>query len=187
MNVHFAQSSVLPRDKPFIENRQNAKSLKQKFVLCGSDWLWDTSSRKYIYIKHKTQTLWTRFSPVFLWCHWILPRRVLQENIRFNIGQFHYSCWSILPQIFLEAWTCKKWSWQCQEQYWNKVNELIHLALEELDSRINIGMGFTLAEITEYMSSLDNDPEPFILYNCDVKKLLQGHYGNEIQFALNSQ
>lgn len=48
-------------------------------------------------------------------------------------------------------------------------------------------MGFTLAEITEYMSLLDNDPEPFILYNCDVKKLLQGHYGNEIQFALNSQ
>ena len=42
-------------------------------------------------------------------------------------------------------------------------------------------MGFTLTEIKEYMSSLDKDPKPLILYRCDVKNLLQGHNSNEIQ------
>lgn len=37
------------------------------------------------------------------------------------------------------------------------------------------------------MSLLDKDPEPLILYSSNVKKLLQGYYGDETQFALNPQ
>ena len=52
---------------------------------------------------------------------------------------------------------------------------------------LNEGMGFMMTEIGEYICSLNKDPEPVILYNRDVKKLLQDHYGGKIQFALNPQ
>ena len=69
----------------------------------------------------------------------------------------------------------------------NRKKELFHLALKELDKRINDGMGFTMTEIREYMSSLDKDPDPVILYNRDIKRFLEDHYGGKIQFALNPQ
>ena len=69
----------------------------------------------------------------------------------------------------------------------NRKEELFYLALTDLDQRINEGMGFTMTEIREYICSLNKDPEPVVLYNCDVKKLLQDHYGGKIQFALNPQ
>ena len=37
------------------------------------------------------------------------------------------------------------------------------------------------------MSSLEKDLKPLILCKKNIKKLLQGHYGDEIQLALNPQ
>ena len=51
----------------------------------------------------------------------------------------------------------------------NRKGQLFCLALEELDSRINEGMRFTLTEIREYMFSLGKDPELLIFYNQVAK------------------
>lgn len=53
-----------------------------------------------------------------------------------------------------------------------------------LKQSLKNGVGFTLAEIRKYMPFLDKGPE---LHNHNVKKLLQWHYGDEIQFALNTR
>ena len=69
----------------------------------------------------------------------------------------------------------------------NRNNQIFHLALDEINSQINESRGFTLTENREYISSLNNDPKPFILYNSNVKKIMQEHYGDEIKFNLNPQ
>ena len=53
---------------------------------------------------------------------------------------------------------------------------------------INKSMGFKLTKIREYnISLLEKDLKTVILYKYDVKKVLQEHYCDETQFALNAQ
>ena len=53
----LCRCSVPPGDKLLTKNRQNVNSQKQKWLLCGSDQLWDASSKKYIYTKYRLYEL----------------------------------------------------------------------------------------------------------------------------------
>ena len=62
----------------------------------------------------------------------------------------------------MEVWTCTKWYENIKENFENRLankkEQVFHFAFEEPNSRINKGMGFTLTELREYISSLDKDP-----------------------------
>ena len=53
----LCRCSVPPGDKLLTKNRQSVNSQKQKWLLCGSDQLWNTSSKKYIYTKYRLYEL----------------------------------------------------------------------------------------------------------------------------------
>ena len=91
----------------------------------------------------------------------------------------------------MEVWTPTNWYGMVKNKFeiklGNRNNQIFHLALDEINSQISESREFTLTENREYISSLGNDPKPFILYNSNVKKILQEHYGDEIKFTLNPQ
>ena len=184
------RSSVTPRDKPLEEKRENANPKKRKCVYCGSDRVWVKKTKKYVYEKY-------RISETDVAQHFLDATRCLQDEV--------YSRTADLTSVELLTAADLFYHRQCRNVYATKYKcessskceikpkppcekeELFNLALKKLDKRINEGIGFTITEIREYMSSLDKRPDPITLYNRDVKKLLENHYGENIQFALNPQ
>ena len=185
------RSSVQPREKPLEKKREEVNSKTLKCTICGSVRVWDKRSKKHVREKY-------RISEPDVAQSFIDATRHFKDEVYSRTADLTSQKLVTAADLFYHRHCLRTYTGRYERERSsksevakpkpvNRKEELFHLALKELDQRINEGMGFTMTEIREYICSLNKDPEPVILYNRDVKKLLQDHYGGKIQLALNPQ